>query len=254
MCYLDVFARYKSCRPPIADLLSLVPSIKPRLYSISSSPMVYPKTIHLTVVEVSWDHENDQGVKEERFGLCTRYLKTSPEKANFALQVQSSAIVLPKDSTAPVIMVGMGTGIAPWRALAQQKAHEKANGVAIGPVRLYFGARKAATEFLYGDEFKRYEKDGVLALRTAFSRDQAAKIYVQHLLEEDGAIIFDLMANKNGSFYVCGSARQLPADIYEAMRKIVLKNGGKLIKTEADADAMLSSWKLQGRYTVEAYS
>ena len=150
--------------------------------------------------------------------------------------------------------LGMGTGIAPWRALAQQKAYEKAHGTSIGPVRLYFGARKAKTEFLYGDEFKKYEKDGVLALRTAFSRDQAAKIYVQHLLEEDGAVVFDLMAKKNGSFYVCGSARQLPADIYEAMRKIVLKHGGDLVRTEADADAMLSSWKLQGRYTVEAYS
>jgi sulfite reductase alpha subunit-like flavoprotein/ferredoxin len=250
---LDVFTRYTSCRPSIAELIPIIPRIKPRLYSISSSPLAYPKSIHTTIVEVSWNTKVD-GKTEERFGLSTSYLKRQPPQSTFVVQVMKSAIVLPKDPRTPVIMVGMGTGIAPWRALSQQKAFEKSHGIAIGPVRLYFGARKESQEFLYREEFKAFEKEGVLTLRTAFSRDQAAKIYVQHRLEEDGSIIFDMMHNQNGHFYVCGSARQLPVDIYSAMQRILLRHGGEAVQTVADAEAMLASWKMHGRYTVEAFS
>jgi sulfite reductase alpha subunit-like flavoprotein len=103
-----------------------------------------------------------------------------------------SSIVLPEDNKAPIIMAGMGTGLAPWRALTQHKIMQKQSGVEVGPCWFFYGARKASTEYLYREEFEKYEKLGVLHMRTAFSRDQARKIYVQHRIVENAEDIFRL--------------------------------------------------------------
>ena len=104
--------------------------------------------------------------------------------------VNRSSIVLPEDNKAPIIMAGMGTGLAPWRALTQHKIMQKQSGVEVGPCWFFYGARKASTEYLYREEFEKYEKLGVLHMRTAFSRDQARKIYVQHRIVENADDIF----------------------------------------------------------------
>ena len=247
--YAEVLELYPSARPELEHLMVMVPRIRPRLYSISSDHGMHPDKIHLTVVEVNWEVERN-GAKKARFGQCTSYLKSTTEK-EFAVQVTKSAIKTPTDESIPLILVGMGTGLAPWRGLSQHRVHLHKQGKTAGPVRLYFGARKRSQEFLYENEFEEYAKSGVLTLRTAFSRDQAKKIYVQHRLEEDGEIIYKQMTQQGAYFYVCGSARQLPADIYAAMKKIVMRHGAC---SEVDAEAQLASWKLEGRYTVEAFS
>ena len=237
--YRDLFKRFPSCRPPLAQLISLIPRIKPRLYSISSSPLANTGRLSATIVKVDG-------------GLCTRYLIESPSEKMW-IRIQKSGIALPKDPKTPLIMVAMGTGLAPWRAVVQHRAAMHKAGTSVGEMILYFGARHEKTEFLYRDEFHKFCDEGLLKLRLAFSRDQAHKIYVQHRLEEDGATIYDLMVNKGAYFYVCGAARQLPADVFAAMKTVILKNGPANMD-ENQADAMLASWKLAGRYTVEAFS
>lgn len=219
---------------------------------------MHPDAIHLTVVKVSG-------------GLCTAYL-TDPEVDRaaaaiepsgqhegghkFWLQIRHSGIVLPQDPSVPVILVGMGTGLAPWRSVVQQRVEAARTGASVGRTRLYFGARTEAAEFYYRDELEAYVAAGQLELRTAFSHESAdvplmRPVFVQHRLIEDGATVYDIMVKQGGHFYVCGAARQGPADVLQAMRHIVLEHGGL---SEVDADALLATWKLQGRYTVEAFS
>ena len=165
--------------------------------------------------------------------------------------VKPSSIVLPEDPKSPVLMAGMGTGLAPWRALTQHRVFQKQQGVDVGPCVIFYGARKAATEYLYREEFERYAKMGVLTMHTAFSRDQARKIYVQNRITEQYESVYKQLMEQNGSFYVCGSSRNVPEDIYNAMKEVMMK-GGNL--DEHSAEAALSSLKMAGRYTVEAWS
>lgn len=247
--YVDVLAKFPSARPPLEHLMNMIPTVKPRLYSISSSNDMFPDQLHLTIIQVDWTVERD-AQKELRTGLCTTHLKGTTAQTQIAAQVRKSAIELPEDVKTPIIMAGMGTGLAPWRGLTQQRVWQKRQGTEVGPVWLFFGARKAADEYLYREEFESYEAEGVLHMRTAFSRDQERKIYVQHRMVESGAELYDMMANQNAHFYVCGSAIQLPLDIYAAWKEIIIKHGKT---TEDGAEALLTTWRLEKRYTVEVW-
>eukprot|EP00932_Pfiesteria_piscicida_P001922 SRR837773.1187.p1 GENE.SRR837773.1187~~SRR837773.1187.p1 ORF type:complete len:649 (+),score=315.25 SRR837773.1187:293-1948(+) len=246
--HADVLKRFSSSRPPLEQLINMIPTLKPRSYSIASSPKMHPDMIQLCVVQVDWTIPTTE---ELRVGEATGYLKRQPAGAQVMCAVRQSAIVLPKDNMNPIIMAGMGTGLAPWRAVTQERVAMKRQGMQVGPCVLFFGARYAKYEYLYREEFESYEKEGVLSMHTAFSRDQARKIYVQHRIVEAGDMIADYLLKKNGHFYVCGSARQVPEDIYAAMRRVIME-AEKC--TEDDADATLSSLKMDGRYTVEAWS
>eukprot|EP00930_Biecheleria_cincta_P027746 TRINITY_DN19429_c0_g2_i1.p1 TRINITY_DN19429_c0_g2~~TRINITY_DN19429_c0_g2_i1.p1 ORF type:complete len:1904 (+),score=358.79 TRINITY_DN19429_c0_g2_i1:352-5712(+) len=244
----DVLKRFKSARPPLEHLLNMVPSLKPRSYSIASSPSMHPDQIQLCVVMVDWKVESTQ---ELRIGETTGYLSRQQPGAQVMCAVRQSAIVLPKDPTTPIIMAGMGTGLAPWRAVTQERVYQARQGQAVGPCLLFFGARYSKFEFLYREEFEKYEQEGVLKMFTAFSRDQARKIYVQHRIMEAGSQVADLMLRHNGHFYVCGSARRVPEDIYCAMKEVMMASERC---DEEEAEAMLSNLKMEGRYTVEAWS
>lgn len=246
--HADVLKAFPSARPPLEQLINMVPVIKPRSYSIASSPLMHPDEIELCVVAVDWEVPS-KGVT--RFGQCTSYMKTQTAGTTVMCSVKASSIVLPEDNKAPIIMAGMGTGLAPWRALTQHKVMQKQAGIDVGPCWFFYGARKAATEYLYRGEFEKYEKMGVLHMRTAFSRDQARKIYVQHRITENAEDIYRMMEKENGSFYVCGSSRNVPEDIYNAMKEVMM-TAGQL--SEDEASAALSSYKMDGRYTVEAWS
>mmetsp|Transcript_117427 Transcript_117427/g.377184 ORF Transcript_117427/g.377184 Transcript_117427/m.377184 type:complete len:1875 (+) Transcript_117427:88-5712(+) len=246
--HADVLKRFPSARPPLMHLINMVPALKPRSYSIASSPLMHPDKIQLCVVQVDWTVPSSA---EFRIGEATGYLKLQQPGAQVICAVRQSAIVLPKHPTAPVIMAGMGTGVAPWRAMTQDRVVQKRRGMEVGPCLLFYGARYAQYEYLYQQEFEQYVAEGVLTMHTAFSRDQARKVYVQHRLVEAGPYVAELLLRQKGHFYVCGSARQVPEDIYAAMKRVVMaseKCG------EDDAEAMLSSLKMEGRYTVEAWS
>jgi len=222
--------------------------LKPRSYSIASSPLMHPDMIQLCVVQVDWEVES---TKEFRIGEATGYMKWQGPGAKLMCAVRPSAIVLPKDPKNPVLMAGMGTGLAPWRAVTQERVMQKRQGLEVGPCVLFFGARFAKYEYLYREEFESYVSEGVLEIHTAFSRDQARKVYVQHKIVDAGATVAKYLLKENGHFYVCGSARKVPEDIYAAMKAVIMAAEAC---GEEDAEAALSNMKMEGRYTVEAWS
>eukprot|EP00435_Cladocopium_sp_Y103_P022579 s3392_g5.t1 len=132
----------------------------------------------------------------------------------------------------------------------RERVMQKRQGIDVGKCMLFFGARYKQ-EWLYRDEFEGYEAEGVLQMHTAFSREQARKIYVQHRIVEAGNDVAQRMLNEGGHFYVCGSARQVPEDIYTAMKEVMMAHERC---GEEDAEAILSNLKMEGRYTVEAWS
>eukprot|EP00913_Durusdinium_trenchii_P002484 g2296.t1 len=252
--HADVFKKFKSARPPIEQLLNMIPVLKPRSYSIASSPLMHADKIQLCVVLVDWTVES---TKELRLGECTGYMRQQKPGATMMCAVRQSAIVLPKDPSKPVIMAGMGTGLAPWRAVTQDEGGACAHRLNVGKAEreremLQSSLRSAEfQEYLYKDEFESYIKEGVLSMHTAFSREQARKIYVQHKIVEAGEAVHQCMLKQEGHFYVCGSARQVPEDIYTAMKEVMMANERV---NEDEAEAILSNLKMEGRYTVEAWS
>ena len=246
--HADVLRKFPSAKPPLEQLMNMIPVIKPRSYSIASAPSMHPDVIELCIVAVDWEVPS---TKEQRFGQTTSYLKTLKAGDTVMCAVKPSSIVLPENPKAPLLMAGMGTGLAPWRALTQHRIALKLKGEEVGPCVIFYGARKAATEYLYKAEFDKYAAMGVLTMHTAFSRDQARKIYVQHRITENHASVYKMLMEDKGSFFVCGSSRNVPEDIYNAMKEVMMKSGNL---DEPSAEAALSSLKMDGRYTVEAWS
>jgi sulfite reductase alpha subunit-like flavoprotein len=249
--YASTILEFKSLKITPMNLLDLIPLTKPRLYSIASSRHKHPGEVHLCIVTHTWDNSS----KEEVTGLSTGYL----EKLNsnvfplffnlgataVASLVRSPVLKLPKDPAAPVIMAGMGTGMAPFRAFIEDRSCMRQKGQAIGPMRLYFGARHKHGEFLYQNELESYADQGWLKLRCAWSRDQKQKIYVQMLIAEDEKTVWDMLKPEaGGSFYMCGPIQPLP-DIKKALVNIFVKNG----LTASYLDEMEAA----GRFATEVY-
>ncbi|KAJ3166011.1 hypothetical protein HK101_012014 [Irineochytrium annulatum] len=242
--FADVLEMFPSARPGIEDLLQLIPDIKPRHYSISSSMNVHPTSVHLLVVVVDW--ETKAGKKRQ--GQCTRYLNALRPGQSLTVSVKPSVMKLPKSHEAPVIMAGLGTGMAPFRAFVEERAYQKSLGKKVGPMSLYFGARHRSEEYLYGEELEAYHADGLLThLRLAFSRDQKEKVYIQHKIKADAEILAEWMLRDEGAFYLCGPTWPVP-DVRDALIKSFSKE-----MTVEEADHKLESFKEEERYILEVY-
>ncbi|KAI9354352.1 hypothetical protein DFJ73DRAFT_658593 [Zopfochytrium polystomum] len=244
--FADVLRMFPSARPPIESLLAAIPEIKPRHYSIASAMSLHPNSVHLLVVVVDW--QTKSGVK--RFGQCTRYLVGLGVGDRVTVSIKPSVMKLPKSHDAPVIMAGLGTGMAPFRAFVEERAHLKANGKKVGPMALYFGSRHKSEEYLYGEEMEAYHADGLLTyLRPAFSRDQKAKVYIQHKIKEDSAILAKMMLDHEGAFYLCGPTWPVP-DVKDALVHAFTSHT-KMNK--AAAESRLEELKEEERYVLEVY-
>ncbi|KAJ3094136.1 hypothetical protein HDU97_008459, partial [Phlyctochytrium planicorne] len=238
--YADVLAMFPSARPPVDVLLKLIPDIKPRHYSISSSMNVHKTSVHLLVVLVDWKTSSGK----LRTGQCTRYLHSLRPGQTLTVSVKPSVMKLPPSLAAPVIMSGLGTGMAPFRAFVEERAYQKSLGKHVGPMVLYFGARHRSEEYLYGEELEAYHADGVLThLRLAFSRDQKEKVYIQHKIREDKKMLGEMMVEGGGAFYLCGPTWPVP-DVKEALVGAV---EGKV----GDGEAFLEALKEEERYVLE---
>jgi sulfite reductase (NADPH) flavoprotein alpha-component len=217
-------------------ILDVLPALTPRFYSIASSPLAHPNEIHLTVADVSYFA---QGV--ERFGVCSHFLSSGAAEASpipiFLFPTQR--FVLPSPAT-PIIMIGPGTGLAPFRAFIQ---HRIAEGAA-GPMWLFFGERHAATDFYYQEELCRWQHEGHLKLTTAFSRDQQEKVYVQHRLRQHANEVWSWI-QQGAVIYVCGDAKVMAKDVQRAFIEIAQQEGG--------LDAVQSSEWLRGLKTNQQY-
>jgi sulfite reductase alpha subunit-like flavoprotein len=244
--FADALADFPSARPPVAALLALLPRIKPRHYSIASSMRAHPTSVHLLVVEVGWTSPSGRA----RRGQCSSYMARLPVGAKVTVSVLPSEMHLPLDPAAPVLMAGLGTGMAPFRAFIQERAYLRdVEKRAVGPMVLYMGSRFRAMEFLYGDELEEYERQGLLTLRLAFSRDGPRKVYIQHLMEEDETLLSSLLLKGKGSFYLCGPTWPEP-DVEAAITAAFAKAGGLGVE---GAGAMIRSMKEAKRYVLEVY-
>ncbi|WP_197513703.1 sulfite reductase flavoprotein subunit alpha, partial [Mycobacterium sp. 1165178.9] len=199
------------------EWLRVLKRLQPRLYSISSSPKACPGEVHLTVSPVRF---NFQGVP--RRGVCSTYLADRSPGDRVAVYLQqSSNFRPPSDSDTPMIMIGPGTGIAPFRAFLQER---RALGHT-GPNWLFFGEQHAATDFYYRDELEKMRDDGFLTeLDLAFSRDQQHKVYVQHLMRKRGAQLWSWLQD-GARLYVCGTADPMAKDVDRALCEIAAEFG-----------------------------
>ncbi|KAK8809827.1 hypothetical protein WA158_000770 [Blastocystis sp. Blastoise] len=249
--YLEAIKMFKSIKIDVAHLLELIPVIKARLYSIASSPNYHEKQLHLCIVQVDW--KTPKGV--DRHGLCTSYLDRidlAEGPVQVGVAVRSSAMKIPEDPKTPVIMAGLGTGVAPFRSFVEERAYEQKMGKEVGQSALYLGLRYEKTEFLYGEQFTEFVNSGKLTyLRPAFSRDQAKKVYIQNKIEDEPEIVYKLLVEQAGNFYFCGPAGAVPNAIEKAIVGAIVKCGNK---TEEEAIAFINGLKENGKYVVEAWS
>lgn len=240
---LDLLAQFPSARAPIADFVAALPTLQPRLYSISSSLKAHPDEVHLTVGVVRYA-QGGRLRKGVASNFVTETLRTR-QKAGVFVHT-SPGFRVPADGSVPIIMVGPGTGIAPFRAFLQERA---ATG-APGRNWLFFGDQTRDHDFLYRYEIEGYQRSGVLhKLDLAFSRDQAEKIYVQHRMEENAADLWDWLES-GAHFYVCGDARRMALDVDRALHAVVAKQGNRSPEAASEYIKNLSQAK---RYQRDVY-
>lgn len=252
---LDILIDCPSCRPPLDHLLELMPRLQARYYSISSSPKDNADVISVTAVVVQYTSKIGRAVK----GVATTYLATKevsqedePEKRpKVPIFVRKSQLRLPHKPQTPVIMIGPGTGLAPFRGFIQDRHHQKKNGKEIGPTVLYFGCRRRQEDFIYKDDLERWLAEGSLTeLHVAYSRDQANKVYVQMLLKENTKSTWRLL-QQGAHIYVCGDAKNMARDVQETFIEIASEEGSM---TREEATAYVKRLESQKRYQADVWS
>ena len=244
--YAELLYEFSSAHPPVEDLAQLIAPIKPRHYSIASAQSVHPNSVHLLVVTVEWD--SSKGIK--RFGQCTRYLSGLKVGERVTVSIKPSVMKLPPRDTQPVIMAGLGTGMAPFRAFIEERAYRKSQGKEVGPMILYFGSRHRSMEYLYGEELEAYNTEGLLThLKLAFSRDQKNKVYIQHKMQEDAELLHQYLLKDEGWFYLCGPTWPVP-DVKDAIINSFITAGGFSSGQAAD---WVNKLKDLERYILEVY-
>jgi sulfite reductase (NADPH) flavoprotein alpha-component len=225
-----------------AELTGMLKRIQPRLYSIASSPKAHPGEVHLTVSAVRYSNG-----RRHRKGVSSTFLADRAADIDVPVFVQKSAHFRPpRNSDTPIIMVGPGTGIAPFRSFL----HERRARGDRGRNWLFFGEQHAATDYYYRDELEAMRDGGVLTrLDVAFSRDQAQKIYVQDRMREHGAQLWSWL-EEGAHFYVCGDANRMARDVDAALKEIVATHGGMSDEKARDYVSRLSREK---RYARDVY-
>jgi sulfite reductase (NADPH) flavoprotein alpha-component len=225
------------------EFVSKLRKLQPRLYSIASSLRAFPEEVHFMVASVRYE---SHGRKRE--GVASTYLADRIDgSTRIPMFVHvAKGFHLPEDADKPIIMVGPGTGVAPFRAYLQER---KAIG-ATGKNWLFFGEQRSRYDYFYRNEFASFQREGVLTrLHTAFSRDQAYKVYVQHRLLENAKGVYAWL-QEGAHFYVCGDAARMAKDVDVALHQIVEKEGG--LSSEAAA-AYIEALRKEKRYKRDVY-
>merc|ERR1719295_1619192 len=243
-----------SCKPPVDHILELLPRLQPRFYSIASSAKVHPSSVHICGVVVEYQTPTGRTNK----GVATTWLQEKVPAGEgedmifpkVPVYVRRSQFRLPNRPQTPVIMIGPGTGLAPFRGFIQERAWQKAQGKPVGPTVLYFGCRNKAQDYIYQNELEAWEEDGLLTLHTAFSRDQKEKRYVTHCLRENGVSVWDLL-DQGAHLYVCGDAKMMAKDVRNIIWEIC-RDFGKM--SETDAETFVKKLESQKRYSADVWS
>jgi len=245
--YIDALQDFPSLKfNQPEDFLSNLDKLKGRLYSIASSPDAHPGEVQLTIAIVRYEHHN-----RKRAGLCTGYLADEVDvgKTKFGVYMSpTKSFVLPEDKATNIIMVGPGTGIAPFRAFVEQRESDKATG----KNWLFFGDQHEATEYYYKTQIETWLENGTLdKFTTAWSRDQAEKIYVQNRMLENAQEIWEWIDN-GAYFYVCGDKNYMAKDVHAALIKICSEHGNMNID-DATHFVTQTLMKEERRYLRDVY-
>ena len=226
-----------------AEFAASLRKLMPRSYSIASSPLANPDEVHLTVASVNY-----QAFGTEHWGAASTMLAdriAEGDKVSVFVE-PNPRFRLPADAQTPVIMIGPGTGVAPFRAFVEQRAELGATG----KNWLFFGDRTFHSDFLYQLEWQRFLKHGVLhRMNVAFSRDQADKVYVQHRIEEQGAEVYGWL-QQGAAIYVCGDAKHMAGDVHDALVNVLVSHGGH---DTGSAQIYLKDLRRAGRYQRDVY-
>ncbi len=241
----DLLDVLESAHVPITpeELTGAMRSLLPRLYSIASSLRAHPDEVHVLVVSVHYEARG-----RERRGVSSVWLNERwdiDRIAEMYLQNQQGHFSMPADPGVPMIMVGPGTGVAPFRAFLEER---RASG-ATGRNWLFFGEQHHATEFYYESQLAGYVRDGFLRLDTAFSRDQDRKIYVQDRMQEQASDIWAWL-EEGAEFFVCGDKARMASDVEQQLHRIVETAGGR---SPDQAREYIARMKADKRYKRDVY-
>ncbi|TYA14962.1 cytochrome P450 [Paenibacillus faecis] len=214
---LELLERYPACEMPFDRFLELLPPLKPRYYSISSSPKKSRNRVSITVAVVAGPARSGHG---EYRGIASNYLRELGKGEAVAVFIRrpGSGFELPEHSETAMIMIGPGTGLAPFRGFLQARAAQREEGRTLGEAHLYFGCRRPNEDFLYKEELEAFEAEGIVKLHTAFSRvDESCKVYVQDRLKEDKERLIGLL-DQGARLYVCGDGTRMAPDVEATLR------------------------------------
>ena len=246
--FADILLEFSSAHPSFHEIVRIVSPMKRREYSIASSQKVTPNSVSLLIVTVNWVDPK----RRDRFGQATRYLNQLPVGASVTVSVKPSVMKLPPKTTQPIIMAGLGTGLAPFRAFVQERAWQRQQGHEIGDVFLYMGSRHQREEYLYGEEWEAYQAAGVITLiGRAFSRDQPQKIYIQDRMRQTLSDIRKAYLRDEGAFYLCGPTWPVPdvTNVLEEAVELEAASGGKKKSGPKEIERL----KEELRYVLEVY-
>jgi sulfite reductase (NADPH) flavoprotein alpha-component len=240
---VDFLIEHPSVRFTPEEFVGLLSKLQPRLYSVASSLKAFPDQVHLIVDVVRYESNG-----RVRKGVASSFLAERAD--DVAVPVFPSIAKhfhLPENPDTPIIMVGPGTGIAPFRAFLQERQVIGAKG----KNWLFFGAQHESCDFAYREDFEAFMKEGILTrFDCAWSRDQAQKIYVQHKMGENAAEIWKWIDAEGAQFFVCGDARRMAKDVDATLRKIVQEHGGKTVD---QANEYVEKLKSDKRYKRDVY-
>ncbi|MGY4407420.1 cytochrome P450/NADPH-cytochrome P450 reductase [Bradyrhizobium sp. USDA 3315] len=245
----DLLEEYPACELPFHLYLEMLSLLAPRYYSISSSPAGEAQRCSVTVGVVEAPASSGRGIYK---GICSNYLarRRAGDTVHATIKETKAGFRLPDDNAVPIIMIGPGTGLAPFRGFLQERAARKAQGATLGPAMLFFGCRHPEQDFIYADELKAFAADGVSELHTAFSRADGPKTYVQHLVAAQKNRVWELI-QKGAIVYVCGDGGRMEPDVKATLMSIYRERTG--VDTDAAA-RWIEEMGTRNRYVLDVWT
>ncbi|MEL7485931.1 MAG: bifunctional cytochrome P450/NADPH--P450 reductase [Pseudomonadota bacterium] len=245
----DLLEEFSACELPFAVFLEIIPWNAPRYYSISSSPKVTPDRLSVTVSVVKGPARSGRGIYR---GMCSNYLAEARKGDVILASVKepTAEFRIPDDPSRPIIMVGPGTGLAPFRAFIQERRALKDAGETLGRAMLFFGCRHPEQDYLYEEELKAAEADGLIELHAAFSRYNGERVYVQDLIRKHGGQVWSLIED-GAVIFVCGDGAGMEPDVKRTLASLYATE--KDVAFE-DGELWIDNLAKEGRYVLDVWA